>query len=248
MITLNTCPVCDGHGITGFSQVGLAPHVSHEIMPGVKVEAAIITRYSSCQDCHLIFQNPRLSDEELDKFYSRGYYRSTLNLTDKQIDEDELYRAKTDADIIKQQIGTVTSHLDIGCSRGYLLEAVGAQVKVGVEANVDWVKVKGVKVYPKMSQVPEKSFDLVTAIHVLEHVSAPLEDLRRMVKLVGRTGYLIVEVPTWKSPGGPLRLAHLYHFEPDILRQMCRQVGLRVVQTLFTPHLLLICQVYNTAA
>ena len=143
MITFKSCPNCDSSSITQFNQVGFAPHVIHEIMPGVKVEAAIITRYSVCQNCHLIFQNPRLTDRELDKFYSQGFYRQTLNLTDEEKDKDELYRAKVDAEIIKRYVGEVATQLDIGCSRGYLLEEVGASVKVGVEADVDGVKVKG---------------------------------------------------------------------------------------------------------
>ncbi len=241
MITLKSCPVCKSTGISQYREVGLAPRVTHEIMPGVEVDAAIITRYSVCQNCHLIFQNPRLSNAELDKYYSQGYYRKQLNLTNEEKDSDEAYRAKIDTGIIKQQVGEVTSHLDIGCSRGYLLEAIGASIKVGVEADIDGVKVKGIKIYSTMNKVPHKKFDLVTAIHVLEHVPEPLECLKNMAKFVDKNGFLVIEVPTWKSPGGPLRLAHLYHFEPDVLRLMCKQVGLKVEHTEFTPHLMLIC-------
>lgn len=242
MITLKSCPVCDSTQITLYPQAGMAPHVEYEIMPGVKVDAGIISRYSLCQNCNLIFQNPRLSDSELDQFYNQGLYRRMLNLTTEQIDEDEMYRAKIDSRIIKQYVDKIRSHLDVGSSRGYLLDAIGASVKVGVESNVSYLGVKGVKVYSKINQVPRKSFDLVTAIHVLEHVLSPLDFLRSMAKFVGKSGYLVVEVPTWKSPGGPLRLAHLYHFEPDVLKAMCVQAGLRVTQVLFTPHLMLICK------
>lgn len=245
MITLNSCPICDSYRITQYNQAGTAPHVIHEIMPGVKVDAAIITRYCVCQDCNLIFQNPRLSDLELDEFYSQGYYRRTLNMTDKQMDDDEVYRAKIDAEIIKQYVGKLTSHLDIGCSRGYLLDAIGAAVRVGVESNVGYVSVKGVAVYPEINLVPQKSFDLVTAIHVLEHVPSPLDYLQSMAKFVSKSGHLVIEVPTWKSPGGPLRLAHLYHFEPDVLKLMCAQARLGVIHVQFTPHLMLICNNFS---
>lgn len=242
MITLKSCPVCDSNLITQYHQTGFAPHVIHEIMPGVRVDAAIITRYSVCQNCNMIFQNPRLSDRQLDDFYGKGYYRKTLNLTDEEKDKDEEYRAKTDAKIIKQYVGKVKTHLDIGCSRGYLLDAIGATVKVGVETDVDNVKVKDIEVYSTMDHVPHKKFDLITAIHVLEHVPSPLEYLQSMAKFVSKDGYLVVEVPTWKSPGGPLRLSHLFHFESDVLRLMCREVGLKVTDVKFTPHLMLICK------
>lgn len=242
MITLKSCPVCDSYQITPFQQAGFAPYVTHEIMPGVNVEAAIVSRYSTCQNCHVIFQNPRLSDKELVKFYSGGTYRRTLNLTNEEIDKDEAHRANVDVEIIKKYIGFVKSHLDIGCGSGHLLRGVGAKTKVGVETDEARVEVKDLKLYPEIDSVSQKSFDLVTAIHVLEHVSKPLNFLKKMAKFVGKDGYLIIEVPTWKSPGGPLRLAHLYHFEPDVLRFMCKQVGLRVEYTEFTPHLMLICQ------
>lgn len=242
MITLNSCPNCDSKSISQFRQTGTWPHVIYEIIPGVKVGAAIITRYCVCRACGLIFQNPRMSNTELDKFYSQGYYRRTIEVTDKGMDNSELNKAKSFAGIVEQHMGKPTSHLDIGCSRGFLLEAVGASVKVGVESNVGYVTVKDIAVYPEINLVPQKSFDLVTAIQVLEHVPAPLDFLQSMAKFIGKSGYLIIQIPTWKSPGGPLRLAHLYHFEPDVLKLMCTQAGLRVIHTQFTFHLTLICK------
>ena len=146
MITLKSCPICGSSRIIQYRQVIQTPDVIHEIMPGIVVNAVITTHYCLCQDCNLIFQNPRLSDTELDKYYSTGYYRRTLIMTDEEKDWDEAYRAKIDQEIIKQYVGKPTSHLDIGCSRGYLLDAVGAKVKVGVETDVDGVKVKGIEV------------------------------------------------------------------------------------------------------
>lgn len=242
MTTITFCPICASKNITQYHQSGFAPHVIFEIMPGVKIDAAVISRYFLCQNCHIIFQNPRMSDEELNKFYAEGYYRQTLNLTDKDKDDDERHRAEIDSEIIKQYIGKVTSHLDLGCSRGFLLEAVGATVKIGVESDIKNVSLKNVKVYPEIKKVPQKSFDLVTAVHTLEHVPDPINFLKDMIRKVSENGHLIIEVPSWKSPGGPLRLPHLFHFEPDVLRLMCKEVGLQVLETKFTPHLLLICK------
>ena len=212
-----------------------------EIMSGVKVDAAVVARFCICRDCSLIFQNPRMSDRELDKYYGTGYYRRTINATDEEMDTDEAYRAKIDIEIIRRYAGKVSSHLDIGCGRGYLLKAVGADEMAGVETDETYVKAKGVKVYSKIGKIPAKKFDLVTAIHVLEHIANPLDYLKKMAKFVGKEGYLVIEVPTWKSPGGPLRLAHLYHFEPDVLKLMCKQAGLSVIHTEFTPHPIVIC-------
>lgn len=242
MITLKSCPICGSTLIARYHLKGFAPRVIHEIMPGVKVEADVVTFYSVCQDCHLIFQNPRLSDSELEIFYSQGYYRRTVGVTQEVGDAAEKFRAEIDSEIIKKHVGKITSHLDIGASRGYLLEAVGASIKVGIEPDAGCVDVKGVTIYPDMNQIPRKSFDLVTCIHTIEHVSCPLDYLQSMTKFIGKNGHLVIEVPTWKSPGGPLRLAHLYHFEPEVLKSMCFKAGLEVLHELSTPHLLLVCK------
>lgn len=242
MITLKSCPNCDSDRIPQYRIVP-GGYLITEITPGVKVDTAIITRYCVCQNCHLIFQNPRLSDTELDKYYGSGYYRRAIKPPPEGMDKGEANRAKIDAEIIKRHVGKVKSHLDIGCGRGFLLEAVGATLKVGVEANIGYVRVKGAKVYPEMNQVSRKSFDLVTAIHVLEHVPSPLDYLKKMTKFVNKSGYLVIEVPSWKTPGGPLGFAHLHHFETDVLKLMCKQAGLSVIRVEFTPHLMLICQV-----
>lgn len=242
MITLKSCPVCQSALIAQYRESGFAPQVTHEIMPGVKITAAIITRYCICQNCHVIFQNPRMSDSELNRFYGKGYYRRSIDMTDEEKDKDEIYRAKFDSKIIKENLGEIASHLDIGASRGFLLDEIGAKIKVAVESDTENVTVSGIEVYSQVSLVPQKTFDLVTAIHTLEHVSDPISYLKSMIAKVGKNGHLVIEVPTWKSPGGPLRLPHLFHFEPDVLKLMCREVGLKVIHVEFTPHLLLICK------
>lgn len=243
MITLNSCPVCHNRQISQYPQFGTAPWVSYEVMPGVKIDAGIISRYFICQNCHVIFQNPRMSDEELGKFYSDGYYRQVINTADEQKEEGyKTYWAKFHSKIIKENLSEINSHLDIGCGKGYLLNEVGAKLRVGIEPDIDYVAVSGIKVYASLKELPQKSFDLVTAIQILEHVSDPMGYLKDIVKLADRDGRVVIEVPSWKSPNGPLRLPHLFHFEPDVLRWMCREVGLNVIETKFTPHLLLICK------
>lgn len=242
MKTIESCPFCKSDNIVAINDIGLVPSFIYEVMPGTSVYASIISRYSKCTDCGLIFQSPRMSDPDLNKYYSQGYYRRSKNGTLEELDRNERYRARIDADIIKKHVKKIGSHLDIGCSHGYLLEVVWGDTKIGVESDVEWEMVEGIKVYNSLEEVPSQSFDLVTAIHVLEHVPDPFTYLKKIAKFVKKSGRLVIEVPTWKSPGGPLRLAHLYLFEPPFLRKMCMNAGLTVVHEEFTPHLLIICQ------
>lgn len=242
MITLKSCPNCGSCNIGKF-RVIKGSHLIHEIMPAVLVDSIIIIHYSVCRDCNLIFQNPRLSDTELNKYYSSGYYRKTVPQPPEGMDKGEKNRAIIDAGIIKKSIGKIQSHLDIGCGRGYLLKTIDAEEKAGVETDVKYIKFKGIEVYREMNKIPKnKKFDLVTSIHALEHVPHPLDYLKSMTEFIKKSGHLVIEVPSWKIRGGPLGFAHLFHFEPDVLKLMCKKAGLEVIQTEFTPNLVLICK------
>lgn len=243
MITFKSCPNCKSRNIRLYKKaLTLSRNLYVEIIPGVKLDVAPVSPYSICSDCDLIFQNPRMSDEEIKIFYSKGYYRKTLVGNIEAGDLDEKSRAEYDTNLIKQFTNEVKSHLDIGCGRGYLLDLIGAQIKAGVEEDQSYVKIKGIKVYQKLDEVPQMEFDLVTAIHVVEHEPHTLIFLKNIRRYVNDRGIVVIEVPSWDSPGGPLRLAHLYHFEPHVLVSMCEKAGLSVISQQKTPHLVLICK------
>lgn len=243
MITHKSCPVCGSFNITAYHKTGASVH-KLPVIPGVEIDTTVHAYYSLCRDCRLIFQNPRFSDEELNRYYQEGHYRRLLRTVEEEscTDEGEKHRAEFDAKAIKSLIGKVASHLDVGCGRGYFLDAIGADVRVGVESDQDYVKVKNIKLYKEMSEISKKTFDFVSALHVLEHVPYPLEFLKEMKQFLSDESFLMVEVPTWKSSGGPLRLSHLYHFETDVLKLICKQIGLQVIETIYTPHLIIICK------
>lgn len=246
MIFLKSCPVCRSQSLIHPAHVSLEPKVPFEIMPDVPVDAFIINHYSACQNCHVVFQNPRLSDEELERYYRDGYYHRMIYGTREGADDFEIRRAEIDSKIIKSYADRVESHLDIGCRRGYLLNAIDADMKIGVEPYSSYVRADGIKVYSRVSEVPPGGFNLVTMLHVLEHVADPLGLLQSAAGFVNKDGYLIVEVPAAKlkdgSKGLPLDFAHLFHFEPEVFKRLCREAGLRVLNIHFTPHTLLICQ------
>jgi SAM-dependent methyltransferase len=85
------------------------------------------------------------------------------------------------------------------------------------------------------SGLPERSYDVVSAFHVLEHIPDSRSFLETMSRWARPGGYLVLEVPNWNSsqrrrlgsawPG--LRpLEHLVHFTPTTLQRTLRSVGL----------------------
>lgn len=241
MVKLKFCPNCKCYSIFPFKTIA-GGYLVYYVMPKVKHNGAIVTRYFICQGCRLIFQNPRLSESDLKKYYSSGYYRKTISKPDGGMDNEEKKRAKIDAEIIKKNVGKIDSHLDIGCGRGYLLNELNATIKIGVESDINYISEKEIIKYSNLSNVPKRKFDLVSVLHVLEHISYPLRYLKQIVRFVSKRGYLVIEVPSSETVGGGLGFSHLSFFETDVLKLMCLQAGLDVINIEFTPHLILICK------
>jgi len=88
------------------------------------------------------------------------------------------------------------------------------------------------------SQLPERSFDVVSAFHVLEHIPDSRAFLSTMARWARPGGFVAVEVPNWRSVQrrrlregwSNLRpREHLVHFTPATLRGAFRAAGIEPV-------------------
>ena len=226
------CPLCSCKTAKFYGQ-GHAPVIAfEEILGGAPL--AIETSYYQCVECGLIYQNPRLSNVSLNELYSSGDYRKLLNNTQENIDKDEMERQER----IAPKITGTGSHLDIGCSRGYLLsmsQAVG-RVVMGVEPNANYTN-EGIEVVASLDDVSGK-WDWITCLHVFEHVPDPVGYAAKIIDLLNPGGCLILEVPSENSKGGPLRLWHLFLFKPPVIMRIFE--GLRLLSFTETPHYLFV--------
>jgi 2-polyprenyl-3-methyl-5-hydroxy-6-metoxy-1,4-benzoquinol methylase len=184
-----------------------------------------------------------MDDEDIRRFYGEGWYRKWLNMEQKAMDDDEKRRAQLDATIVKDFIGaSIGSHLDIGASRGFFLNEVDAKVKYAVEPNREYVTQKNVSVYSDITEIRNEQFDLVSALHSLEHSTNPRVFLLEACLKVRDGGHLLIEVPSEQSPGGWPRLAHTFHFPTWTLFHMAARLHLTIKHLLFTPHTLVIME------
>lgn len=138
--------------------------------------------------------------------------------------------------------------LDIGCGRGimlYLLKKRGWDVH-GVQISrpaADYAKTKlGLNIFVGNiidSDYPPNFFDVITLIHVLEHLPNPDECLSYCYKLLRREGTLIIEVPNIGS--FPARIFqdkwfaldlpnHIYHFTQLTMEKMLIKNGFKVIR------------------
>jgi SAM-dependent methyltransferase len=139
--------------------------------------------------------------------------------------------------------------LDIGCAAGALLAAfqnAGWHI-TGIEPSKEMAHYArqqlGCEVYEETvetSMLPTASFDVVTALHVLEHSSNPSLFVARCRRYLRSHGLLLVEVPDFGSRTARKRGhswiplypdSHRYHFTGETLSNLLARHGFRVIHT-----------------
>jgi len=140
------------------------------------------------------------------------------------------------------------SILDIGSGRGFMLyflkkyygyqRAAGTQIaKKAFEFSRDKL---GLEMYNKdLLEIPfeEKTFDIVSLWHVLEHIRNPECYIERIRKILREKGKLIIEVPNFNSwtryITGQYWLGldldyHIYFFTPVTLSNLLKKYGFKI--------------------
>ncbi len=195
-----------------------------------------------CDDCGLVFQSPRMTNEETEEFYKREYRRMNQGGQEAPLAKEIEIQRKRAAALRKlavRQVAKVSRNLEIGCSAGCLLQAFKDQygcVSVGIEpgnAFRDHAVQQGFKVYPSLENLrenEEERFDLISMSHVLEHLTDPvgyLIELRR--SFLTPDGWLFLEVPNLYGHFS-FEVAHLYSFSGHTLGQVIQKAGFRQIQ------------------
>ncbi len=196
--------------------------------------------YQVCDRCGHVYQSPRMSRGELDMFYANGY-RSLQQGTEEPTEKDLLVQQARAVGVVRLMSGHVPSvsrHLDLGSSSGALLEAVQQRFRsrgVGIEPGSAYrghSLARGLQVYPDlktMAEAGEAPFDLVTAMHVLEHLPDPIGTLGQLrTGQMTPGGFLFIEVPNLAEHQA-LELAHLQAFTASSLKDAVRRAGFQVV-------------------
>ena len=223
---IESCPICTS-----------AIHRHFEDHPS---EMGIV-HYRICMRCGAVFQSPRMDQEELNAFYQEGYrtlYQKSEQPTKKDLVMQEERAVRTLA-MIQSDIQGLQRHLDIGSSSGALLvkiqKAYGCE-SVGIEpgdAYRAYSLQRDIEVFASLSTLPKETepFDLVSLMHVLEHIPDPVETLHDLLEAHMTPGaYLLLEVPNLIEHEA-LEVAHPFAFTPATLRETVRQSGFEVLWT-----------------
>lgn len=231
------CPLCENKEFeTAYAQpsslVKVSPHI---------VEWKVII--SICKKCGLVQSNPRPSPKNIARLYRPSLaHISAENISTKPSDpkgQSLKWRAEQVSFIKKiRSLKPKAKILDIGCNNGF----VPAQLKkagfdaIGVEPNLTCAVMaqnRGLLVattfYQNALFMP-KSFDLISAFHVLEHTNNPYDFLTKAHSELKSTGYLCLEVPDLENTYSDnlddfFTYHHLYYFTHTSLNAMLKKAG-----------------------
>jgi 2-polyprenyl-3-methyl-5-hydroxy-6-metoxy-1,4-benzoquinol methylase len=212
-----------------------------------------------CAVCGLGWASPRLSADDLAAMYvDDSYWRSSSPKTHGYHD----YRAAASlyTKTFDKRLGFVLrdgpsggAALDIGCAAGFCMQAMrergfdahGVEVSATIASHAierlgfDTVHIGTLESAP----FAERSFDLITAWDVIEHVVDPRALLSRARELLTPSGLLVVETQNIDSAFARAlgsrwhhfkHAEHIYHFTPQTLRTLLASAGF-TLQTL-TPR------------
>ncbi|MCD6298835.1 MAG: class I SAM-dependent methyltransferase [Deltaproteobacteria bacterium] len=144
--------------------------------------------------------------------------------------------------------------LDVGCGSGILLDALrraGASDLVGIElsakkAEIALRMIQQAKIYVdsyENVELPESSFDLITAFDLIEHLYRPGDFFRFAARLLKPDGIVYIKTPNWNAArrygtrwqGLHQDPEHIYYFDRYSLENYFARVGIAMEEVDYTP-------------
>jgi len=194
-----------------------------------------------CKNCGLVYQTPRMTSAELENFYQEKYreiYQGSEGPNERDLMIQNA-RAKYLVNLIEDMgIEEIGRYVDIGSSAGLLMEEVHNAYQcfmVGIEPGAayrEYAQERGLTIYTDLNRLLEneqQKFDLVSMIHVLEHVSQPVDYIRHLRDdLLNAKAKLLIEVPNLYAHDC-FEVAHLSSFSQDTLTQVLKKAGFRIL-------------------
>lgn len=235
---LSKCPLCKSGLFLNYTEIKDY---------AVSKETFIICK---CQNCSLLFTNPRPKEDKIGPYYDfPEYYSHEKN--NKSITQFIYNKVRDYA--VSQKVKLITSLkgtgklLDYGCGTGEFLNAAkqnGWKVK-GVEptkkareqAN-DLLEDSVVRTIDQLED--KKKYDVISLFHVLEHIHTLRKTIKKLINHLKSDGYIIIAVPnptSWDAQNYGNEWAgwdvprHLYHFNSTAIKNFEQLFDLELVET-----------------
>lgn len=220
------CPICGTVGSFIFDAPTLDVSINFDV--------------HNCPNCNCTYNDPRMTESEMVRFYQSGdYIKRTLKKRNGRDNFGERNRALRLMMIMMNMTNLFHSKipsrcLDVGCSQGHLLERMKDfwyEVEtVGYDVYKDPKAIR--EVVTDRNEI-EGKFDLITCIHVLEHTYDPMAELEWMESLLSEDGTLVLELPIVRY----IMLEHPITFAVDTVPVMMERIGFKNFTTMDCPKL-----------
>ncbi len=234
--TISNCPICN------------ATKFSHFLDCKDYTVSQKIFSIVECKSCGFHFTNPIPKVDDIGNYYKSESYISHSSTNKGLINKlYQLVRKRT----LKQKVKLIQfeskgkNHLDIGAGTGHFINATtqAGFNSLGLEPDEDArnlaIKLHNVNIKPlqHLFDLQDKSIDVITMWHVLEHVYYLKKDLAKITSILKDDGVLVVAVPNmssydankykqfWAAYDLPI---HLYHFQPQDISNLFEQYNMKV--------------------
>ena len=230
-----SCVICDGQN---------AQFVTRDLRFGKKGDV------HRCSDCDLVFLNQN-SFQLPERFYEKEYHQSYLthiepdSLDPKAYFEKMLKVTKPWADKFTERLNGDEIILDMGCSTGHFMHLIKPKIGsvYGHDLNVKEVafcrEIQGLDVSSKPLGERFKlgTFDYITLVFVLEHISEPITFLKHLKTFLKPGGKILVVVPNIRDPLVSFYdipefrsfyycIEHLFYFNKNSISLLFEKAGL----------------------
>jgi 2-polyprenyl-3-methyl-5-hydroxy-6-metoxy-1,4-benzoquinol methylase len=208
-----------------------------------------------CQDCSLIYLNPRPTTAELSRIYPSNYHSYILDeAAGSKGSFITRMRQKSGANRFRPVMRHLTEHkkielLDVGCGNGWMMQVFKSLDPARIETSGVEISESVCEAARKLGHTVycgrfedvnlDRSYDVVNLTHVIEHVSDPRLVVRKAYEALNPGGLLVLETPNigaveWPwfkdSNWGAYHIPrHWYLYNKDTIRTLGESEGLKMI-------------------